>query len=133
MNINIVDENYKMLLNSNYTNNHLTKIGLRVHMHLATGVPKKSGGRRLQISAVAVFCFLCITVPSPLGPGSSSLELIYFALLLGWSRVSASCVELKRSLGSDYFSNTLSQNSCFCHIFTPNLLPVPAPSRAPGV
>lgn len=83
MNIYIVDENYEMLLNSNYTNNHLTKIGLRVHMHLATSIPKKSGGRRLWISAVAVFCFLYITVPSSLGAGSSSPELIYFALLLG--------------------------------------------------
>lgn len=98
-NINTSVENYKMLLNLNECQSPFDKNRVKV-----THTPGyQRSNRRLGQKPSGVNCHYtlvcCTLVPSSLGAGSPGPEFIYFALLLGWSRVSSSCAVLKRGSG----------------------------------
>lgn len=77
---------------------------------------QKGGGQ--AASGVNCHCILIshAAVSSSLGAGPSSPELSYFALLLGGTGVSPSCVQLNRESTSQY---RFSQTPVFSYTFTP--------------
>ena len=99
LNINTIVENYKTLLNLNECQSPFDNS--RVKVTHTPGYQRSK--RRLGQKPSGVNCHYilvsCTLVPSSLGAGSPGPEFIYFASLLGWSRVSSSCEVLKRGSG----------------------------------